>query len=64
MRKDEWTLEYSTEQNCFHIDLLERTLKTNLEASLEKRNNDYQIVFIGSEEECRELYYKLKKEMD
>ena len=27
MKKNLWSLEYSTEQNCYHIDLLEETLK-------------------------------------
>lgn len=63
MKKTEglWCLEYSTEQNCFHVDLLERTLETNLKACLNKNNNDYQIVFIGSRDDCSKLYYELKE---
>ena len=64
MNKDIWTLEYSTKQNSFHIDLLEKTLETNLNATLEKRNNDYQIIFIGSEEKCEEICKKVKEAMN
>ena len=61
MKKNLWSLEYSTEQNCYHVDLLEETLKKNLNACLLKNGNDYQIIYIGSQKDCNIMYKTLLK---
>lgn len=57
-----YALEYSTIQDCFHLDTLQNTLETNLNACLNKSNNDYQIIFIGTSSECKEFFDTLKQE--
>jgi len=62
MNKNElYTLEYSTIQDSYHIDLLEKTLEINLKASINKKNNDYQIIYIGTEEDCMKFLDDLLK---
>lgn len=59
-----WCLEYSTSQNCFHKDLLERVLEVNMLSCISRNGNDYQIVYIGTEKRCEEMFETLKQRLE
>ena len=62
--KELWALEYSAEQKSFNIDMLENILTTNLNACLNKKTNDYQIILIAKEQECRDFCEKLEEKIN
>ncbi len=41
---EQYTLEYSASQNCFHIDTLSRVLEMNIMNCLSRNSVDYQIL--------------------
>jgi len=41
-----YTLEYSVKQDAFHIDKVVNTLNINIANAINKRENDYRIIFI------------------
>ena len=41
-----YSVEYSSNQKCFHIDKLERSLKLNFGNFIRDKMNDYQIIKI------------------
>lgn len=60
-----YVAEYSNKQECFHVDTLEKSLKMNIGAIINKYNNDYLIfgVFKTWEEAhaaCDKLREKMK----
>lgn len=58
-----WALEYSAKQDCFNIDHLEDILLNNLSACYSKFSNDYQIILIGTEQECRNFCEQVKEKI-
>jgi superfamily II DNA/RNA helicase len=42
-----YTVEYSAEQNCFHIDTLDRVLSINLRQVMQGRMNDYKLIAVA-----------------
>lgn len=57
-----WALEYSTEQKCFHLDTLSRILKLNATNCLNESNNDYQVIFVGTREQCCKFSEEMRKQ--
>ena len=56
-----WAVEYSNSQNCFNIALLTDILDINLTNYLSKNGSDYQILFIGSRDECVQFVNEMQK---
>lgn len=44
--KEYWVAEYSRQQDCFHLDTLQRSIEANMRMFTGGRNNDYQILGI------------------
>lgn len=63
MKKDLWALEYSVEQDAFYVNKLDELLEKNLYSCLNKISNDYKIIFIGSEEQCRQFYKQVREKI-
>ena len=59
-----WALEYSTEQKCFNLDTLYNLLQKNIRACLNDNNNDYQIIFIGTYEECNDFLKSIRNQKE
>ena len=59
-----WALEYSTIQKCFHLDTLHNLLTKNINACLNDNNNDYQIVFIGTQQECEKFSKEIRNKKE
>ena len=56
-----WGVEHSNTQNCFHIDTIEKILAMNLNNYLCGGCIDYQLLFIGTYEECDNFIKKITK---
>lgn len=41
-----FVVEYSANQDCFHVDALDRVLLLNQRNALHKKSSDYQIIAI------------------
>lgn len=56
-------VEYSKEQDCFHVDTAQNILKINNEWAAGKRNdNDYKVVCVCStREECQKFIDLVKE---
>lgn len=59
-----WVAEHSNKQNCYNIDKLNSVIDKNIANVLEQGENDYQIIFIGSYDECNTMINELKKMVD
>lgn len=57
-----YVAEYSASQDCFNIDLLDTILQKNNQHARAKESNDYQILYIGSYDNC-ELFIKTFEEV-
>ena len=55
-----WAVEHSNMQDCFHIDTIENILKINNNNLKNKGNSDYQIIFLGTYEDCNKYIKKIK----
>lgn len=54
-----WTVEYSVEQKCFHIDTLDSTIKNNIQSIVEGKTTSYMLIFIcATHEEAKEYVEK------
>lgn len=63
MKTDVWVVEYSAEQQCFHIDQFSKSLAANRRALEEGRNPGYIPIYIAlSSEEAHSLADRWKKE--
>lgn len=59
---EKWSVEYSVEQGCFHVDILENALQSNLESVIENHQTQYCIIGVfDSREECRTFIDRLTK---
>lgn len=47
-----YALQYSTQQKCFDIDLLNDVIKSNINQMGNKNQSDYKIIWFGSEDDC------------
>ena len=56
-----WVVEHSNKQNCYHIDLFINTIKNNLKNIYEPYDSDYQIIFMGTYDECKQFIEKIKE---
>ncbi|MCI8620603.1 MAG: hypothetical protein HFJ50_01975 [Clostridia bacterium] len=61
-----YSVEYSSNQKCFHIDKLERSLKLNFGNFIRDKMNDYQIIKIFKTIEevddfCEEFTSEMRK---
>ena len=57
-----YALLWSKRQNCFHVEPLIHTLKTNVTAFLRDSDlDDYHILFVGSKEQVYESSEKHRK---
>lgn len=56
-----WAVEHSNIQDCFHIGTIEKILAMNINNFLTKGISDYQILFIGTYEECNNFIKKKSK---
>lgn len=54
-----YCLEYSRKQNAYHIDLLYKTAEMNLVNLIRGKSNDYQIIYLGTYDQCNDAYKKL-----
>lgn len=52
LNKEKWVVEYSSQQDCFNITTLDNALEINIRNAYKKTNNDFQMLFIGSYEQC------------
>ena len=55
-----WVVEHSNKQNCYHIDNLERVLEININNLRNNGESDYQIICLGTYEECEKFVNKIK----
>lgn len=52
----QWVLEWSKNQNCFHIHPVERTLALNQQKFInDEPINDYHVIFIGEKDVCHTM---------
>ena len=58
-----FVVEHSNEQNCFNIEEINQVLKINLNNLLEHGNSDYQILFIGTYDECEKFIEDIKEKI-
>lgn len=59
-----YTVEYSVEQGCFHIDKLNQILETNIRMCVDRVSNDYKIIGIfDSHEKAVEFANKVKEKL-
>lgn len=61
-----WSVEYSSNTKCFHIDDLNRVLKLNYRNFMQDTTNDWQIIGIFENEEqannfCEKYIEELRK---
>lgn len=56
-----WAVEYSVKQNAYNIDLVNKILEINIQNAIYNKTSDYQILFIGTYEECCTIYKELKE---
>lgn len=57
-----WVLEYSKQQNSFHICTLIESVDTNIKMFEMQNNNDYQIIALANNlEEINKKYDEFKK---
>lgn len=55
-------VEWSHSQQCFHIDWLSVSCERNLEAFMEGRDNDWQVLFVfATHEECNAMCDRLRE---
>lgn len=55
-----WCAEYSKTQDCYNIEILDNILQRNIQNTIRKANNDYQIIEIGSYNKCQEFIEAIK----
>ena len=60
-----YTVEYSVQQQCFHISDLESVLKLNIMNTIENKEiNDYKIIAIANKyEDAEDFIKKIKEKM-
>lgn len=60
-----WIVEYSAEQNCFHIDLLDKVISNNWRSLyLEKPISYVPIAYAGTIEEASALALAYRKQLE
>ena len=60
-----YVAEYSNNQECFHVDTLEKSLNSNIETIINKWNNDYLTFGVFETwEEAHAACDKLKEKME
>ena len=58
-----WVVEWSESQKSFHIDTLEKTLKRNTSAFIDKRKTDYKpLALASSQSEATKLKALFKQQ--
>jgi len=58
--KDQYVLEWSQQQNAFHIQTLDNLLKTNAKCFAANKAHQYMTLLIGSEDECSKAANELR----
>ena len=60
-----YTVEYSVEQSCFHIERLKLTLERNLMDMFDGNSNDYKVIAICDDyDEASNFVKNCKKAME
>jgi len=60
-----WSVEYSISQDCFHVDDLERILKSNTVDMFLKHENDYKIIAIfETQKEANEFADECRRKIE
>jgi len=58
-------LLWSKQQNCFHIEPMDRLLRTNLRAFVnDSALSDYHLIASGTDEEVRQIADRLRPEIN
>ena len=60
MNNELYCAEYSKSQDCFNIDTYDNILKRNVQNTLRKTNNDFQIIELGSYDKCNDFINAMK----
>ena len=53
-----YTVEYSVEQGCFHIERLKLTLERNLMDMFDGNTNDYKVIAICDDYDAASIFVK------
>lgn len=60
MKSESWTLLWSKQQRCFHVEPLERTMESGMQFFKNDQTNDYLLLSVGSRDEVCDLAEKLR----
>lgn len=58
-----WAVLYSFEQKCFHIEYVHEYLKSNMQATINKKDHQYRLIaFAKDDMEAHKICDKLEKD--